>query len=239
MFYTDSTGHLVPTRLNVINNLGDTIEYLRKNNRFMKGKKFGITNIPNSTKEKINATRFHKTTSDIAKQQVNTDVKTGTTDTGKTEPTQPTTTNDTAKKAVNTDVKTGTTGTGKTEPTQATTNTKSSIFNKAKEYAGKGKDWVKSNPKKTAAITVGVAGAGVLSKVLHDRYNKAKQIERAANNKSKSWISRKIAALRSIYAQWLQRANKERNAGRAGIFKKFAAMLLNIIDSLLSKLQGK
>ena len=58
-----------------------------------------------------------------------------------------------------------------------------------------------------------------------------------AQGKPKSWIGQKIAALRNMYSQWLNRANAERDAGRASMFKRIAATIMNCIDTLMEKLQ--
>jgi len=58
---------------------------------------------------------------------------------------------------------------------------------------------------------------------------------REARNKPKSWIGKKIAALRSVYQKWMQAAQK--NPQKAGAIKSAAAKLLAIIDALLAKMQ--
>ena len=81
----------------------------------------------------------------------------------------------------------------------------------------------------TAAVGVaGIAGAAVM----------ANKILKAANNKPKSWIGKKIASLRSLYSKWLRRANMEKNLRRASAIKKVCATIMNVIDKLMSKLQN-
>lgn len=58
-------------------------------------------------------------------------------------------------------------------------------------------------------------------------------------NRPKSVIAKKIAALRRIYSKWLQRANNAVEDREAGICKRIAAKIMNIIDGLLNLLQRK
>lgn len=81
----------------------------------------------------------------------------------------------------------------------------------------------------TAAVgAAGIAGAAVM----------ANKILKAANNKPKSWIGKKIASLRSLYSKWLRRANMEKNLRRASAIKKVCATIMNVIDKLMAKLQN-
>ena len=81
----------------------------------------------------------------------------------------------------------------------------------------------------TAAVGVaGIAGAAVM----------ANKILKAANNKPKSWIGKKIASLRSLYSKWLRRANMEKNLRRASAIKKVCATIMNVIDKLMARLQN-
>ena len=52
-------------------------------------------------------------------------------------------------------------------------------------------------------------------------------------------ISKKIASLRKVYAKWLQRANNAVEDREAGLAKRIAAKIMNIIDGLLKLLQNK
>ena len=62
------------------------------------------------------------------------------------------------------------------------------------------------------------------------------KVAKEAEGKPKRWISRKIASLRKIYANYLQKA---REAGpNAGTFKKIASKILGVIDMLLEKLEN-
>lgn len=56
-------------------------------------------------------------------------------------------------------------------------------------------------------------------------------------NRPKSVIAKKIASLRRIYSKWLQRANNAIEDREAGICKRIAAKIMNIIDGLLNLLQ--
>jgi len=63
-------------------------------------------------------------------------------------------------------------------------------------------------------------------------------IKQESINKPKSWFSRKIADLRSLYFNYQQKANEEKATGQAGIFTKIASAILNCIDWLMEKLQN-
>lgn len=83
--------------------------------------------------------------------------------------------------------------------------------------------------KKMTAANAAVAGAGA-----YGVYRFAKYVKEA-RNRPKSWIGKKIAALRSIYQKWMQQAQK--NPKKAGIIKSACAKLLSIIDALMAQLQ--
>ena len=88
-------------------------------------------------------------------------------------------------------------------------------------------------------IAAGLAVGGALAlgaKKAYDHFNAAK-IEKEAENKPKSWIAQKIAALRKMYSNWLQKAQAESDAGKAGMFKKIAAKIMAVIDKLMAKMQ--
>lgn len=57
-----------------------------------------------------------------------------------------------------------------------------------------------------------------------------------ADNKPKSWIGQKIAALRKVYQSWMQKAEKG-GPGAGAKIKQAAAKLLSIIDALMAKMQ--
>ena len=83
------------------------------------------------------------------------------------------------------------------------------------------------------AATVGgvaaVAGLGALLK-------KGKSMLTAADDKPKSWIGQKIAALRKVYQSWMQKA-QQGGPGVGDKIKQAAAKLLSIIDALMKKMQ--
>ena len=56
-------------------------------------------------------------------------------------------------------------------------------------------------------------------------------------NQPKSVIAKRIAALRHVYAKFME--NARRNPAKAGVFKRAAAKLLSVIDRLLAFLQRK
>ena len=85
-----------------------------------------------------------------------------------------------------------------------------------------------------AAAAAGAVGAGGLAMNIN---NRLQRIRAEAANQPRSWLAKKIAALRSIYSNYLHRARVERAQGRAGIFKKIASKILGVIDFLMRKLQ--
>lgn len=87
------------------------------------------------------------------------------------------------------------------------------------------------NNKKDIGIVGGSVAAATVAGTL------AYKALKASKNKPKSWIAKKIAALRSVYSKWLARANKETNAKKAGAIKKICSKIMNVIDTLMKKLQ--
>ena len=87
---------------------------------------------------------------------------------------------------------------------------------------------------KKAAIAAGAVGAGGLAYGINSRLQR---IRAEAANQPRTWLAKKIAALRSIYSNYLNRARIEREQGRAGIFKTIASKILGVIDFLMKKLQ--
>lgn len=59
-----------------------------------------------------------------------------------------------------------------------------------------------------------------------------------ASNKPKSWISKKIYALRQLYNKWLVKARIEQNSGKIGYVKEVLLAITEVIDFLLKKLQN-
>ena len=108
------------------------------------------------------------------------------------------------------------------------------------DKATKGKDWVVNNPKKAAGIAAGTAalvGGGIYLKHKANTERELEMIQRMAANQPKGWIAKKIASLRNMYSQWLEKANHAVNSQQAGLFKKIAAKIMNVIDSLMARLQ--
>lgn len=66
-----------------------------------------------------------------------------------------------------------------------------------------------------------------------------KHLKKEAEHKPKSWIAKKIASLRKVYEKWLNLAKVERYRDQAGLIKRAATKLLEVIDYLLKKLQNK
>ena len=58
-------------------------------------------------------------------------------------------------------------------------------------------------------------------------------------NRPKSVIAKKIAALRRIYQEWMNKARQSKDSGIASKLKKASAALLSVIDRLLAFLQQK
>lgn len=83
--------------------------------------------------------------------------------------------------------------------------------------------------RQAGLVGLGAYGVGTGTKHYIDQYR----------NRPKSVISKKIASLRKVYAKWLQRANNAVEDREAGLAKRIAAKILNIIDGLLKLLQQK
>lgn len=82
-------------------------------------------------------------------------------------------------------------------------------------------------------FTAGVVGGAALAGYgLKKAYNWLTQ----ADKKPKTWIGQKIAALRKVYASWMQKAQKG-GPGVGDKIKQAAAKLLSIIDALMEKMQ--
>ena len=109
---------------------------------------------------------------------------------------------------------------------------------------GKGLNRNKGKIAAGAAIA-GLAGYALKKKSDADYKDKQLQFKDAqiahikaqAAHQSKSWISKKIAALRSIYQNYLQKARIAKANGQASIFQKVASKILGVIDYLTAKLQ--
>lgn len=76
----------------------------------------------------------------------------------------------------------------------------------------------------------GLAAAGIAGAAFA-----ANKFIKQAQNKPRTWIAKKIAALRSIYSKFMTQA--QRNPQKAGAFKRIAAKILSVIDKLMAKLQ--
>lgn len=92
-----------------------------------------------------------------------------------------------------------------------------------------GNNLLSGTGRQLGLVGVGVYGVGSGTKHYIDQYR----------NRPKSVISKKIASLRKVYAKWLQRANNAIEDREAGLAKRIAAKILNIIDGLLKLLQQK
>lgn len=103
-------------------------------------------------------------------------------------------------------------------------------YGKARKFKNLAKDVLGDNKKDLAMIGGSVAAATAAGTLAYKAL-------KASQNKPKSWIAKKIAALRSVYSKWLARANKETNANKAGAIKKICAKIMNVIDALMQKLQ--
>ena len=95
---------------------------------------------------------------------------------------------------------------------------------KGKELGGKAVEYAKENPKQVVGGALAAAGI-------------AAAIYKASNNKPKSWIGQKIAALRNVYAKWMKKAQNA-DASVAGRIKAAAGKIMAIIDKLMAKLQN-
>ena len=107
------------------------------------------------------------------------------------------------------------------------------IGKQAKAALGHAGEVLKNNPKTTAGLVVaGGLGAAAVAKGL----SKAKSMLDEARNKPKSWIGQKIAALRAVYKNWMDKAANAQGGVGAKI-KQAAAKLMQIIDALMERMQ--
>lgn len=95
-------------------------------------------------------------------------------------------------------------------------------------YLGKAKDFLWNNKGKISAGLALTAGAAGLYKYI--RYK--------LDQKPKSTIGKRIAALRHIYTAWMEKAKRSTDPGIAAKFRKAAATILHVIDLLLAKIQN-
>lgn len=65
-----------------------------------------------------------------------------------------------------------------------------------------------------------------------------KEFEQESEGKDKNWFAKAIRSLRSLYQKWLAKAKAEKDANKAGIFKRVLSTILGGIDFLLKKLEG-
>jgi len=135
----------------------------------------------------------------------------------------------------------------------------SKVKNFGKQKLYQATKYAKENPYKVGGAVAGVAtaaGLGYLAKkkglfgkaragAYHlvgkqtpEEIQQLERIKQEAANKPKTWIGKKIAALRAMYAKYQQKANQEKAAGQAGVFTKIASAILNCIDWLMNKLQN-
>ena len=115
-------------------------------------------------------------------------------------------------------------------------------YRQGRDQLKAGGEWVKNNKLKTAGI-VGAAAAGGLAlayKKHSDRQemDKLAEIQNQMANAPKSWIAKKIASLRKLYANYMYKASVAKATGQAGIFTKIAHRILSVIDALMKKMQN-
>lgn len=95
-------------------------------------------------------------------------------------------------------------------------------------FIQKSKNYILNNKKK---IGVGVAlGLGAVGLYKYVSYK--------LDQKPKSFIAQRIAALRRIYFNWMNKALKVKNYNISNTLRKAASIILQVIDMLLEKLQS-
>lgn len=141
-------------------------------------------------------------------------------------------------------------------------NNSTSLFGKLKQHAGAAKDEMKAfgkdlksgaqkegiggkvsgikdaitGHKKAAGATAAVAIAGTA--IGAGIYQRLKRLRAQAENEPKTWLAKKIASLRSIYQNYLQKARIAKSQGQASVFQKVASAILGCIDFLMKKMQN-
>lgn len=101
------------------------------------------------------------------------------------------------------------------------------------------KAWDRQSNTTKNVIKGGVAAAAITGMGLgiKSHIDRLKRIKAEAANAPRTVLAKKIASLRGIYQNYLNRARMERSQHRAGIFKTIASKILGVIDFLLKKLQ--
>lgn len=91
--------------------------------------------------------------------------------------------------------------------------------------------------RKITGVIIGSTAGAAAGLGVNAVLNRIKRIRAEAANQPRSWIGKKISALRSLYSNYLQRAQMARETGQAGVFKTIAAKILGVIDALMAKMQ--
>ena len=88
--------------------------------------------------------------------------------------------------------------------------------------------------KKGIKIALATTGGAAVGGAILARL---KRIRQEAASQPRSWIGKKVSALRSLYTNYLQRARMARSKGQASVFQTIASKILGVIDALMSRLQ--
>lgn len=81
----------------------------------------------------------------------------------------------------------------------------------------------------------GLAALGVAT-AAYDSINGAIKGAQNYRNRPRTWLAKKIAALRKLYSKWMNKASNA-DPKKANIIKRACAKLLKVIDKLMAKLQ--
>jgi len=93
-------------------------------------------------------------------------------------------------------------------------------------------DITNRNNTRKAPRGIGLVGLGLAGYGSYRLYNR---IVSQSKNKPRTWIAKKIAALRSVYHKFMVQA--QRNPQKSGAIKRIAAKILAVIDKLMARLQ--
>jgi hypothetical protein len=107
------------------------------------------------------------------------------------------------------------------------------------------KDHIKSNGEilrghekdTTKNVAKGAGKVALTGLAVYGGYKGLQKLVQTAKERPKSWIGKKIAALRNIYHKWMNAAEKTTDKTNSSLIKNAAHKILNVIDKLMAILQ--
>lgn len=83
----------------------------------------------------------------------------------------------------------------------------------------------------------GVGKVALTGLAVYGGYKGLQKLVQTAKERPKSWIGKKIAALRNIYSKWMNTAEKTTDKTNSSLIKNAAHKILTVIDKLMAILQ--